>query len=60
MRNWLLAAAANAGVLGEIFTYLWQNKLWWMIPMVAVVMTVGLLLAFAGSSGLGPFIYTLF
>ncbi len=60
MKTWLLGAAANAGVVGEIFAYLWQNKLWWLMPMVAVLTVVGLLLAFAGSSGLGPFIYTLF
>jgi len=51
---------ANAGVLGEIFAFLWKNKKWWLIPMVAVLLLMGLLLVFASASGIGPFIYTLF
>jgi hypothetical protein len=52
--------AANAGMLGELFSYLWSHGMWWMIPMVSVLVIVGLLLVFATTSGVGPFIYTLF
>lgn len=51
---------ANAGVLGEVFQFLWSNKKWWLIPMVAVLLLFGLLLVFASATGIGPFIYTLF
>jgi len=50
----------NSGVLGEIIAFLWERKLWWMIPMVTVLLLFGLLLVFASSSGVAPFIYTLF
>ena len=60
MTNWFRRFAANAGVVGQIFEYLWINKLWWMIPMVTVLLIFGLLLVFTSASGLGPFIYTLF
>jgi competence protein ComGC len=40
--------------------FLWQRKLWWLIPMVVVLLVFGLLLVFASASGIGPFIYTLF
>lgn len=60
MVNWLRGFAADAGVVGQIFTYLWKNKLWWLIPMVAVLFLFGVLLIFASASGVGPFIYTLF
>lgn len=60
MINWLRGFAADAGVVGQIFAHLWQNKLWWLIPMVAVLLAFGLLLVFASASGVGPFIYTLF
>lgn len=50
----------NAGIVGEIFGFLWRNKRWWLIPMVAVLLMFGLFLMFATSSGLGPLIYTLF
>ncbi|MFQ5409749.1 MAG: DUF5989 family protein [Anaerolineales bacterium] len=60
MTNWLRSFAANAGVVGQIFKYLWKNKMWWLIPMVTVLVVFGLLLVFTSASGLGPFIYTLF
>jgi hypothetical protein len=48
------------GVLGELFSYLWQRKLWWMIPMIIILLFVVGLLIFAQSSPIAPFIYTLF
>jgi hypothetical protein len=60
MKARLQGLAANAVVLGQVFTFLWHNKKWWLIPMVAVLMGFGLLLVFASASGIGPFIYTLF
>jgi hypothetical protein len=51
---------SNLGVAGELLGFLWQRKLWWLIPMVAVLLVFGLLLIFASASGIGPFIYTLF
>lgn len=51
---------SNLGVAGELLAFLWQRKLWWLIPMVTVLLVFGLLLVFASASGVGPFIYTLF
>jgi len=50
----------RVGILGELFSYLWQRKLWWMIPMIVVLIFVVGLLIFAQSSPIAPFIYTLF
>lgn len=47
-------------IFGQLLTFLWQKKLWWMLPMVIVLVLFGLLLVFAQGSGLAPFIYTLF
>ncbi|MEW5960008.1 MAG: DUF5989 family protein, partial [Chloroflexota bacterium] len=44
----------------EVIQFLWARKLWWLIPMVSVLLLFGLLLIFASSSGVAPFIYTLF
>ena len=60
MKNVVRGFLADAGVVGEIFTYLWQNKLWWLIPMVLVLLMFGVLLVFASATGIGPFIYSLF
>jgi len=50
----------RAGVLGELFAYLWKQRLWWLIPMVVVLVFVVGLLVFAQGSPLAPFIYSLF
>ena len=48
------------GIVGELFSFLWQQKLWWMMPIIAVLVLIGLLIGFGSASGVGPFIYTLF
>jgi len=60
MKNFIRSMTSNVGVVGELLTFLWKRKLWWLIPMVAVLLLFGLLLIFASASGVGPFIYTLF
>jgi hypothetical protein len=58
--NFFRGMVTNTGIVGEVMVFLWQRKLWWLIPMVAVLLLFGLLLIFASSSGVAPFIYTLF
>ena len=48
------------GIAAELLTFLWQRRLWWLIPMVLVLLVFGGLMVTAQSSALGPFIYTLF
>ena len=60
MRAFFRSMAANLGVFGELLGFLWRRKLWWLIPMVVTLVLFGLLLVFASTSGVGPFIYTLF
>ncbi len=50
----------RASIIGELFQFLWQRKLWWLIPMVVVIVLFGALLIFAQGSAVAPFIYTLF
>jgi Family of unknown function (DUF5989) len=52
--------SAKLGILGELLGFLWQRKLWWMIPMIVFLVLLGLLLIFAQSSAIAPFIYSLF
>ena len=53
-------AGARAGVLKELMAFLWARRLWWLIPLIVLLVTFGLLLVFAQASGIAPFIYTLF
>lgn len=48
------------GILGELLRFLWARKLWWMIPMVLVLILLVGVLVFAQGSAMAPFIYTLF
>jgi hypothetical protein len=48
------------GIASELMEFLWARKLWWLIPMVLVLLVFGGLMVTAQSSALGPFIYTLF
>ncbi len=54
------SVATRMGIVGELFVFLWQRKLWWLIPMIVVIVLFGVLLVFAQGSAVAPFIYTLF
>ncbi len=51
---------SRLAIAGELLSFLWQQKLWWLLPMVIVLLVFGALLVTAQSTALGPFIYTLF
>lgn len=46
--------------VGELFRFLWGRKLWWLIPMLAVLLVFGVLIVLGSVAGVGPFIYTIF
>ena len=43
----------------EFLVFLVENKAWWIVPIVVVLVGVGLLAAFS-ATGAAPFIYALF
>jgi hypothetical protein len=49
----------SRGVLAELWAFMRQNKKWWLIPLIVAFVLIGAL-AFFASTGLAPFIYTLF
>jgi hypothetical protein len=51
---------AKESLLKEFFLFIKQEKKWWLVPLIAVLLLVGALIVFAGSSPLAPFIYPLF
>jgi hypothetical protein len=52
--------ATGLGIAAELLGFLWRAKMWWMIPIVVVLLLLGLFTVFGSASGVGPFIYTLF
>jgi hypothetical protein len=51
---------SKMGVFRELLGFLWKRKLWWLAPMVILLVLFGLLLDFTQSSAIAPFIYSLF
>jgi drug/metabolite transporter superfamily protein YnfA len=50
---------ARGGFLGELWGFLRENKKWWLLPILVMLLVFGLLILLS-STGLAPFIYTLF
>ncbi|HEY4491230.1 MAG TPA: DUF5989 family protein [Acidobacteriota bacterium] len=48
------------GIMGELLSFFWGHKWWWLTPMILVLLLFGLLVVFAQTSAIAPFIYTLF
>jgi Family of unknown function (DUF5989) len=44
----------------ELFTFLLENKRWWLVPMLVVLSLFGALFLISETSTVAPFIYTLF
>ena len=56
MKTWLL----KVSIASELLTFLWEARLWWMIPVVLLLLILGSILIIAQGSAIAPFIYTLF
>ena len=50
---------SGGGFLRELWGFLAQNKKWWLLPILIVLLLFGVLVILSGT-GLAPFIYTLF
>ena len=53
------ASGRRPRITSDIWSFVWRNKRWWMIPMIAILMLLGFVVLL-GSSGVGAFIYPLF
>ena len=62
-RNEFEQAAAQQQVTGGFIAELWgflkENRKWWLLPILILLLVFGLLVLLSGT-GLAPFIYTLF
>lgn len=50
----------RVAIIREFFQFLRQRKKWWIAPILIFLVLLGVLLIFASSSTLAPFIYSLF
>ena len=54
-----LAAERQPGIVTEYWQFLRQNRNWWLIPVLLVLLLLGTLV-FVGGTAAAPFLYTLF
>lgn len=54
------AAVSKLRVLGEFWRFLRVRKKFWLAPIVAVLLLLGLVVVLTEGSALAPFIYALF
>ena len=55
-----IAASQKPGnVVTEFWLFLRHNKKWWLLPILIVLLLLGLLVVL-NTTGVAPFIYTLF
>jgi len=47
-------------LIKEIWLYLRQNKKYWLIPIIFILILMSVLLILAQGSALAPFIYSIF
>ncbi len=47
-------------IIKEFWMFLRVRKRWWLTPIIVMLLLLGLLIFFAQSSAVAPFIYTLF
>jgi hypothetical protein len=50
---------SHSAVVGEVFLFLWQQKLWWLIPLAVLIFSIGVLFAIVQVSSIAPFMYPL-
>jgi len=53
------ASGERTGLAMEFVGFLKENKKWWLAPIIASILLLGLLVVLGGSAA-APFIYTLF
>lgn len=50
----------KVAIIREFFEFLRERKKWWIAPILVFLVLLGVLVIFATSSALAPFIYSLF
>ncbi|MEM1578026.1 MAG: DUF5989 family protein [Candidatus Pacearchaeota archaeon] len=60
MRDLFQRIIWRSKIIGDFLKYLWKHKMWWLLPLMIILLLFGLLLILGQTTPLGPFIYTIF
>ena len=58
--RFLRNAFARVRIAGGLLGFVWRRRIWWMIPLVTVLLVAALLVIFGQSSAISAFVYALF
>tara|TARA_R100001143_G_C3360893_1_gene135512 strand:- start:12882 stop:13031 length:150 start_codon:yes stop_codon:yes gene_type:complete len=47
-------------IISDMWQFMKERKKFWLAPVIIVLLFLGILIVFGGSSAIAPFIYTLF
>lgn len=47
-------------LLKDLWQFIMERKKFWLVPVIIILLLIGLLIVFGGSSTIAPFIYSLF
>jgi hypothetical protein len=47
-------------VLTDLWFFIKERKKYWLAPIIIILLLLGVLIVFAGSSAIAPFIYSIF
>jgi len=48
------------GIMARFLRFIWKQKAWWLVPMILLLLSVGLMVFLSQSPEVAPFVYTLF
>lgn len=54
-----LPRVSKLSIIGELWRFMRVRKKFWLLPLIFLIVLLGLLLIFAQTSPLAPFIYTI-
>lgn len=52
--------AGKLSILSEFWAFMKERKVWWIAPIVIMLVLLSLLIVFTQGSALAPFVYALF
>ncbi len=58
--NFFKGFFSRSGEAKELIEFFWKERMWFLIPIIIIILLFGFVLMFAQATGIAPFIYTLF
>ena len=58
--SWVRIISSRFGIVGELLSFFWSKKRWWLVPMIVSLFLITALIVLAQSSAVAPFVYALF